>query len=481
MVSNVKWLPLTIIIVLALIFWNIAPPEGLKLAAWHSLVLFVATIISIVINVLPIGAVGIIAITVYVVLNAGGDATAADAIKTGLRNMNNSTIWLIVVAFLIARGFIKTGLGRRISLILITLLGKRTLGLAYGLALADLILAPAMPSNTARCGGVLYPVADSLARSFESRPDDASRKKIGTFLVTCMGNINDVTSAMFMTAFTGNLLIVKLAANENITLTWTGWLVAAVVPCLVSFILIPLVIYFFTARPEIKHTPDAPKLAKQQLAEMGGMSKPEWMMAGTVVVLLVLWIFYKVLNIDPTTGAFIGLSLLLLSGVLSWKDVISEKGAWDTLIWFAALLMMADQLKDLGFMSWFGNTVGQEVSGLAGNSNWIVLLVVLNAVYLYAHYFFASGNAQIVALYSVFLTLGIQLGIPSMPMALMLAFSSSFSCSLTQYTHARGPILFAPGYVPTATWWSTGFVCSVVNQLVLLTVGLAWWKFLGLY
>jgi DASS family divalent anion:Na+ symporter len=481
MESNVKWLRLGIIVILAIICWNISPPEGLKLTAWHSLVLFIATIICIVVNVLPIGAIGIIAITVYVVLNAGGDATAADAIKTGLRNINNSTIWLIVVAFLIARGFIKTGLGRRVALVLITLLGRRTLGLAYGLALADMILAPAMPSNTARCGGVLYPIADSLARSFESRPDDASRSKIGTFLVTCMGNINDVTSAMFMTAFTGNLLIVKLAANENISLTWSGWLLAAAVPCLVSFILIPLVIYFVTARPEIKHTPNAPNLAKQQLTEMGQMSKSEWLMAGTVVVLLALWIFYQVLGIDPTAGAFIGLSILLLTGVLSWKDVISEKGAWDTLIWFAALLMMADQLKDLGFMSWFGNTIGQEIHSLAGSSSWVLLLVLLNAVYLYAHYFFASGNAQIVALYSVFLTLGIQLGVPGIPMALMLALSSSFSCSLTQYTHARGPILFGPGYVPTTTWWATGLVCSVVNQIVLLTIGLAWWKILGLY
>lgn len=150
---------------------------------------------------------------------AAGDKTASGAISTALSELNSSLIWLIVVAFMIARGFIKTGLGRRIALQMIRLLGKRTLGLAYGLAFADLILSPAMPSNTARCGGVIYPIADSLARSFDSRPEDESRSKIGTFLITCIGNVNDVTAALFMTGYTGNLLAVKLAANAGVTLT----------------------------------------------------------------------------------------------------------------------------------------------------------------------------------------------------------------------------------------------------------------------
>jgi DASS family divalent anion:Na+ symporter len=250
----------------------------------------------------------------------------------------------------------------------------------------------------------------------------------------------------------------------------------------VSFSFIPLVVYFIAAKPEIRHTPDAPAMARKQLAEMGKMTRPEILMAVDVVLLLVLWIFSKQLGLNPTTGAFIGLSFLLLTGVLTWNDVISEKGAWNTLIWFAALLMMADQLKDLGFMTWFGDTVGAEIGLVIGpDANWVVLLLVLNAIYLYAHYFFASGNAQVVALYAVFLTLGIHLGVPPWPMALMLAMCSSFSCSLTQYTHARGPILYGAGYVPTGVWWRAGIIASVVNQAILFTVGLAWWKLLGLY
>lgn len=426
--QGVKWLPLILILVIAAGLWQLTPPSGLSAPAWHSAIIFVATIASIVAKVLPIGAVGIIGITVFALAYAAGDKTASGAITTALSELNSSLIWLIVVAFMIARGFIKTGLGRRIALQMIRLLGKRTLGLAYGLAFADLILSPAMPSNTARCGGVIYPIADSLARSFDSHPEDESRSKIGTFLITCIGNVNDVTAALFMTGYTGNLLAVKLAANAGVTLSWGSWFIAALLPCLVSFLIVPLLVYWLT-RPEIKHTPDAPDLARKELAQMGSMTRGEWLMLATVGVLLVLWIFGSSLGVDATTASFVGLSILLLSGVLTWEDVKSE----------------------------------------------------INAAYFYTHYFFASGNAQIAALYAVFLGVGLHLNIPAAPMALMLAFTSSLYCSLTQYTHARGPILFGAGYVPTGVWWRTGFIISLFNQAVFLTVGLAWWKVLGLY
>ncbi|AXW86101.1 anion permease [Lonsdalea britannica] len=477
---GLNWLPLVVIVIIATFFWQLTPPTGLTPAAWHSAVIFVATIICIVANVLPIGAIGIISITLFALTYAAGDKTPSASIQTALSDLNSSLIWLIVVAFMIARGFIKTGLGRRIALQMIRLLGKRTLGLAYGLAFADLVLSPAMPSNTARCGGVIYPIADSLARSFDSKPDDASRSKIGTFLVTCIGNVNDITAAMFMTAYTGNLLAIKLAANAGVTITWGSWFVAAVVPCLISLLVIPLCVYWLV-KPEIRHTPDAPKLAVAELKKMGSMSRGEWLMAATVLILLVLWIFGDKLGVDATTASFVGLSFLLLTGVLSWDDIKSEKGAWDTLIWFAALLMMANQLKNLGFTAWFGDLIGNSIGHMMLGTSWVLVLLLLNAAYFYTHYFFASGNAQIAALYAVFLGVGINLNIPAVPMALMLAFTSSLYCSLTQYTHARGPILFGAGYVPTGVWWRTGFIISLINQAIFMSAGLLWWKVIGLY
>ncbi len=506
--NQVKWLPLIIIVAMAAALLLLVDPASfpsfeigskdgqpvvaaMSSEAWFTVVIFVACIAAIVANVLPIGAIGIIGITLYaVVMGLHGMAAAEDAaaakkavdswMTTALSELDASLIWLIVCAFLVARGFIKTGFGKRIALMMIRLLGKRSLGLAYGLAAADLLLAPAMPSNTARCGGIIYPIANSLALNYDSKPHDPSSTRLGSFLVTCIGTVNDITSAVFLTAFTGNLLAVSLAKAAGVTFDFATWFLYASVPCLVALVLVPLFVYMVNP-PEVKRTPEAPQLAASQLKEMGPMSYGEWMMAITVVLLLVLWVFGDKIGIHATAAAMIGLVFLLLTSVLTWEDVKAEKGAWDTLIWFAALLMMASQLKVLGFTDWFGGLLSEQLKAHASGLHWVVVLLVLNAIYLYTHYFFASGNAQIAALYTVFLGVAVSLGAPLAAAAFMLAMTSNLYCSLTQYTHARGPILFGSGYVSTKTWWRTGFLVTLLTQAIFFTVGLAWWKLVGMY
>lgn len=476
--KQIKIIPLLGIVFLATIAWYFKP-DAIELHSWHTLIVFLSTIMGIVLNVMPIGAVGLVGVTAFAVTGAAGAASSKKAIMDALSGFDSYLIWLIVVAFFIAKGFIKTGFGRRIALILVKFLGKRTLGLVYGLSIADLILAPATPSNTARCGGVIYPIANALSLSFNSLPGDKTRKKMGTFLITCIGNVNDITATMFITAYAANPLIVQLAGAYGVDLTWGGWFLAAVGPALVSLILVPIVLYFIM-KPEIKETPEARTFAETELAKMGRISRDELIMCFTFIGVLVLWIFGKQLGIHSTTTALVGLSTLIVTGVLTWDDIKGEKAAWDTLVWFSALLMMAGFLNSLGFTKWFGSAVGDQLQFMT-SMHWIVILFVLNAIYTYIHYFFASGTAQVAALYAVFLGVGIKLGIPAYPLALMLGFSSSLYCSLTQYAHARGPILFGSGYVTTGEWWSAGFKINLLNQVIFLVVGLAWWKMVGLY
>ena len=478
---SVKWFPLIIIIAVSAILWLfISPPEGITIQGWRTSIVFVATIACIVAEIMPIGAIGLLAITVFAILRPSGATNATESIKISLSELNSSLIWLIVIAFMIARGFIKTGLSKRIAYYLVKILGKNTLGLAYGLSVTDIALAPAIPSTTARAGGVIYPIAEALSINFNSNPKDESRNRIGTFLMLTISHVNDITSAMFLTAFTGNLLAAKLVTtNLNITLGWAQWFIAAIVPCLVSFIVIPLVIYFLT-NPELKKTPEAPRMAVDELKKMGGITTKEIIMGITVILLLVLWICGGNFGIEGTTTAFIGLTILLLTGVLSWDDVKGEKSAWDTLIWFAALLMMAGQVNKLGVTKWLGNTIGKLVQSNLGESSWILVLVILCIAYVYLHYFFASGNAHIAALFPVFLSVAIALGVPTFIAIFALVICTNYFGSITQFANARNPLLFAEGFVPVKTWWKVGFICSVVNLLIVFTVGILWWKILGL-
>ncbi len=468
--SEIKIIPLLITLAIGLILWNITPPEGLEPRAWQLFSIFVATIVGLVIKPLPMGVVAILGLTATVLTKT---LTMGEAVS----GFSNTTIWLIVIAFFISRGFIKTGLGTRVAYFFVMKFGKKTLGLSYSLLLSDLLLAPAMPSNTARAGGIVLPIIKSLSETYGSRVGDGTERKIGAFLTKVAFQGDMITSAMFLTAMAANPLAASIAAEiTGQTITWTGWMIAALVPGLISLIIIPLVIYKLYP-PEIKETPGASALAKQKLKDMGPLKTSEWYMVGVFFLILGLWIFGSKVGIDATTTAFIGLCALLLLQVLSWEDIKKEHGAWDTLVWFAALVMMATFLNSLGMIPWFSETMQGTVSGMS----WVVALVVLAIVYFYSHYFFASNTAHVSAMYAAFLAVLVAVGAPPLLSALLLAFFSNlFSCT-THYGSGPAPVFFGTGFVTQNKWWSIGFVISIIHIIVWLGIGGLWWKVLGLW
>ncbi|MED0679858.1 anion permease [Aneurinibacillus thermoaerophilus] len=467
--GEIKFIPLAIIIAIGLIIWFITPPEGIKPDAWHLLAIFVATIVGFIIKPMPMGSLSIIAITMTVI-------TDIVPLKTALSGFGNGTIWIIVCAIIISRGVTKTGLGSRIAYIFVNKFGKKTLGLSYALAFTDLILSPAMPSNSARAGGIVFPIISALAHSFHSKPEDGTERKIGSFLIKTAFQVNVVTSAMFMTAMAANPLIVSMAKEAGIQISWSGWMLAAIVPGLISLLIIPWFIYKIYP-PEIKETPNAAKFAIEKLKEMGPMSKAEKRMVFVFVTVLGLWIFGEKIGVDATTAALVGVSLLLLTQVLTWTDVKGEKMAWDTLVWFAALVMMAGQLNNLGLISWFS----KEIQGLVSGMSPMVALLVLGMAYFYSHYLFASATAHVSAMYAAFLAVSLTVGAPGMFAALMLAFFSNLFGSITHYGFGPAPILFGPGYVSEGKWWAIGLAISIINIIIWLGVGSLWWKLLGLW
>lgn len=468
--SNVKLIPLLTIVAIGALLWFCPVPVGLKANAWHLFAIFVATIIALIVKPIPMGAVAILSITTTVL-------SQTLPLQDALSGFQNTTIWLIVIAFFISRGFIKTGLGSRVAYIFVKNFGKKTLGLSYSLLISDLILAPAMPSNTARAGGIIFPIIRSLSDTFNSKVEDGTERKMGAFLTKVAFQGDMITSAMFMTAMAANPLAASIAKTVlKVDISWTGWFLAALVPGLISLIVMPLVLYKLYP-PEIKETPGASLVAANKLREMGPLSKSEWYMIGVFVLILVLWIFGTSWNIDATTTALIGLSVLLLSQVLTWNDIKKEEGAWDTLVWFSALVMMATYLNKLGMIPWFSNLMKGSVHGMP----WITALIILVLVYFYSHYFFASNTAHVSAMYAAFLSVAIASGAPAMLSALILAFFSNlFSCT-THYGSGPAPVFFGAGYVSQGKWWSLGFVMSIVYILIWGVVGGMWWKVLGLW
>jgi divalent anion:Na+ symporter, DASS family len=482
-----KPIPAAIALLISLIIWFAIPvPEGVSPQAWHLLAMFVGVIAAIIGKAMPIGALSIIAIMLVALTGVTADAPSK-AMKDALSSFGNPLIWLIGVAIMISRGLLKTGLGARVGYLFIGLWGKRTLGVAYSLAVVELLLAPVTPSNTARGGGIIHPIMKSIASSYDSDPEKGTEKRMGKFLALVNYHANPISSIMFITATAPNPLIVDLVAkatNSDIHLSWGTWALAMLLPGLVAMFLMPLIIYWMYP-PEIKQTPNAVAFAKERLKEQGPMTRDEKIMLGIFAVLLVLWagipsmLFGKAFAVDPTTTAFIGLSLLLLTGVLSWDDILKEKSAWDTITWFAALVMMATFLNKLGLITWFSGVLESSIGSLG--MGWIGACTLLLLAYMYAHYMFASTTAHITAMFAAFYSAGLALGAPPMLFALMMAAASSIMMTLTHYATGTSPVVFGSGYVTLGEWWKVGFIMSVIELMIFVVVGGAWWKVLGYY
>jgi len=460
--AGIKPLRGGLIVAVALLVWFVAPvPDGLTLQAWRLFLIFISTIAIVIADAMPIfvAAIGALAISIL---------TAVLTPSQAFSGFSDGLILLIVVASLIARGVIRSGLGTRIAYLIITKLGKTTLGLGYSMVATDLLIAPAFPSNTAR-SGVLFPIVQSLALGSGSLPDEATRMRTGAFLIMMSMTGLSISSALWLTAMAANPMGAAMASEAGIEITFGSWLLASSVPSLTAFAIIPYILYrVFT--PEVVRTPDAPNMARERLVEMGPMSVQEWVMAMTFVVLVTLWSLSSYLGIDITAVAFAGLLVVMASGIFSVKDLKGEGGTLEVFVWFAILYTLSRSLNEFGFMTYLGD----QVSQLIATFPWPIVYAVLLTSYVFLHYFFVSQTAQMLALFPIYLAVGIAAGVPPMLMALMLLFATNFFSCITPQGSSANVIFVGSGYVTTGEVYRNGTIVTFANLLVYGVVGTVW-------
>lgn len=452
---------------IGLVLWFFPTPEGLETQAWHLFAIFITTIIAVILKAVPIFTASIIGLAAVVMT---GTLTA----KQAYSGFSEDFILLIIVAFLIARGVIKSGLGKRIAFLIIRKFGKSSLGLSYSIIAADMFISPAFPSNTAR-SGVLFPIVNSLAVDSGSKVADGTRKKLGAFLMmSSMAGIT-LSSTLWLTAMAANPAGAKMAEEFGVHITYASWAFAASVPVVILFFLIPWVLYKVYP-PEIKHTPEAPAVAQKALDNMGPVHKNEWIMAATFIGMVVLWVFSGTLGLDKTAVAFLGLGVLMVTNIFTLEDLRGEGRALATLVWFSILFAMSTYLNKLGFMGWIGGHISDGVAGLS----WPIVYVGLVLGYVLIHYFFVSQTAQMLALFSVFLGVAVESGVPAEMMALMLLFATNFNALVTPQGSSANVIYVGSGFIETGEIYKYGGIVTAVNTLVFLTVGTAWMMLIGL-
>jgi L-tartrate/succinate antiporter len=469
--------PVAVAVVLAFI----PPPEGLPQHAWWYFAIFAGVIVGLMLEPLPGGAIGLIGVTLVIVLANHvylapeqlakvGSRWPAEAIRWGLSGFANTTVWLIFGAFMFAMGYEKTGLGRRIALMLVKAMGRKTLTLGYAVTVADLILAPFTPSNTARSGGTIFPVIKNLPPLYDSKPNDPSARRIGGYIMWTALAATCVTSSMFLTALAPNLLALELAQKTaKVEISWMQWFTAFAPVGIVLLIAVPLLVYFIYP-PEVKSGEEVPKWAGAELGKMGSITRNEIVLAILVIIALSLWIFGGK-YVDATTAALVVISLMILTGVVTWDDILANKQAWNTLAWFATLVALADGLNRVGFVKWFATAIAGHMTGFSPT----LAMVVLVIVFFFTHYMFASITAHVTALLPVMLTVGSTVqGLPMQQFTMLLLLTLGLIGILTPYATGPSPVYYGSGYIPSGKFWQLGAIFGVIFILALLVIGVPW-------
>ncbi|HKM19401.1 MAG TPA: anion permease [Aliarcobacter sp.] len=451
-------------VLVALVMWFIPAPEGLSQDAWRYFGIFLGVIIGLILEPIPAALIGFVGISIIAVLGLIGNPN--ESIKWALSGFSNTTIWLIFAAFMFAAGYKKTGLGRRISLLMVKYMGKSTLGLGYAVAFSDLVLAPFMPSNTARSGGTIYPVVINIPRIFNSLPDNEP-EKIGSYISWVAIASTCVTSSMFLTALAPNVLAVGMVASHeaNIIVPWMEWAKIMLPLMIPLFILTPWLTYIVYP-PTQKKSPEAPAWAVQELEKLGNVTFKEYLMLGLAIIALVLWIFGKEIGINSTTTAIAIVSVIILTGILTWDDLLSDKAAFNVFIWFATLVALADGLNKIGLIKYLESNIGSFFNDI----NITVAIISLIVIFYVLHYFFASTTAHVSALVPVFVTIAVAI-LPAeqvLPFIILLLGSLGVMGIITPYGCGPSPIWYGAGYIKQSKWWSLGALFGFIYLIPII-------------
>jgi len=472
-------------VLVAVLLLLVPVPNGLPPYAWHFFAIFVGVIVGLIFEPLPgavIGLTGIVVIALFgqwllfspTELADPNFKIAAQSFKWAVSGFGNSTVWLIFGAFMFAAGYDKTQFGRRLALILVKYLGRRSLTLGYAIAFADLLLAPFTPSNTARSGGTIYPIIANLPPLYGSKPNDPSARKIGSYLMWVAITAACITSSMFLSALAPNLLALALVKSiVGINISWGTWFIAFLPLGLLLLLTMPLLAYWLYP-PEVKINDEVPRWASRELEKLGKLSRNEILLLLFVCAALVMWIF-AASWIEPAMAAMLVVTLMLWTGVLEWNDITSNKPAWNTFVWFATLVALADGLSRTGFISWLGQEGGVLMNGISPGVATIVLLL---AFYL-LHYLFASSTTHTTALLPAILTIGAT--IPGMNMqvfCLLLVTSLGIMGIITPYGTGPSPIYYGSGYLPTKDYWRLGTIFGGLFLVALIVIGYPWMSML---
>ncbi|PVU95984.1 hypothetical protein BB561_001451 [Smittium simulii] len=491
-------------LILTLCIISISPPEGLTKTSMNLLGVFVGAIFAIITSGYRISIIASITVCILVLSNnlmckttdgknvdchlCGTQIVSADvnlnkkdiymcipitsAFDAAMSGFSSGIAWLIFSAFQIGKAIQITKLGHRVSLVILYHMGNSLLGLGYAICVIELVLSAFIPSNSARGGGIIFPIITSIIESIEM--SEFEMQPVYQYINLVGAYANTATSSIFLTSMAGNpLLALKAKEIFGIDFNFSAWFIGCFFVGFVVLLTIPIfsMLYF---KPQFEIQQLKHRISSERY-DLGKITSKELKLCAVLFVCIILWAGSPIFKISAPIVAFLATVALMLFDVLEWNDILSNTSAWDTFFWLAIFYTLANQLSLLGISSFIGKVLSNLLSSLSP----FMSMIILSIIYYYSTYLFSSTTSHIVALSGPFMEAAKFLKVNPLVFTAILGLFSSLAAVLAPYCCGCIAIYASLPYIKPNDWFKAGIFFSIVQILIVFGIGIPFYYLIG--
>ncbi|MGI2297240.1 SLC13 family permease [Paenibacillus sp. GXUN7292] len=464
-------IPLAIVVTLILIL--MPTPEGMSLEAQRAIGIFSGALILWITTPIPIYLTSLAAILLLPLVGAVKSQSVA------FGTLGFDVIWLMISAFVLTSAMVKSNLGRRMSLWMVTKFGKTPVMTLLLLVLINFILAFFVPSTTARAT-LMVPICLILLEVYKAIPGQSN---LGKTMMLQGVQADALATSGVMTATAGNIIAVGFI-NEQAggDIGYMDWLLAsmptAVITMLITFF---IGLKMFNFKNEINFQ-SATDTLKEELKKLGKFSLDEKKAVMIFILTVVLWAtgdyqmgwFGFELSTEQTAVLAALLCLLPKIGLLKWKEAEIK---WELLIFAAGAYAVGNALDKSGGAEWIINKVVVAL-GMESMNHTLVTIVVI-FLSMYSHLIFTSKTVRVTILIPAFIALAKSLGMDPVPLALASAMTMTYTITLPPHSKVN-TIYFGTGYFTVLDQVKYAIVTCFIGAAVISLAVFTWFKVIGI-
>jgi anion transporter len=473
---------LVIALALGVLIWLLPTPAGMTLTQHKLLTLFAVAVvlwITLAVN-FAASAFFVVSVLYFWIGNPTGLMKGGRLVRDAnfaVSGYGSPALYLLITGFVIAIAMTNSGVARRTALLMMKALGRTPRGAVGASMMANLVLAPLTPSNTARTAAML-PIIQGIGEAYKIVP---GKSNFGRALALSQAFTGNITGSAFLTGTIPNPIAIGMMLTAvgatSAKLTWGYWTLAAL-PTNLLVLLFTGWLCLKMFPPEMKEIPGGMDYITNELATMGKMSTREKKAVLWFIVALAFWStdFYHGFN--STMVAFAASTMIFAPkiGVLEWKEA-EKLIPWEMFMYFGGVITLSDVLTKTKAFEWI---IRAALNGLGVQTLPLIPLVILLMGFtIFSHAIWSTTTAMAGVMIPIYIGIAQTLHLDiigfTLPMAILMAYALFFP-----FNTMGNIIIFGAGYYSVENQLKSSIIIGLGSWILWAITALTWWRFIGL-